>query len=48
VRVHTARREGQLIGKFMTYHDAPHAFSRAEIDLAITIATSSRYRKNAR
>ena len=29
---------GQLIGKFMTYYDAPHAFSRAEIDLAITIA----------
>jgi len=29
---------GHLIGKFMTYYDIPHAFSRAEIDLAVTIA----------
>jgi PAS domain S-box-containing protein len=29
---------GRLIGKFMTYYDLPHAFTRAEIDLAVTIA----------
>jgi PAS domain S-box-containing protein len=29
---------GRLIGKFMAYYDAPHAFPRAEIDLAVTIA----------
>jgi PAS domain S-box-containing protein len=29
---------GRLIGKFMTYYNIPHAFSRAEIDLAVTIA----------
>jgi PAS domain S-box-containing protein len=29
---------GRLIGKFMTYYDIPHAFTRAEIDLAVTIA----------
>ena len=30
--------KGELIGKFMTYYVAPHAFGRPEIDLAITIA----------
>ena len=30
--------KGELIGKFMTYYDAPHVFSGAEIDLAVTIA----------
>ena len=30
--------EGQLVGKFMAYHGAPHAFDQAEIDLAIAIA----------
>ena len=30
--------EGKLVGKFMAYYDAPHAFSQAEIDLAVTIA----------
>ncbi len=29
---------GRLIGKFMTYYDIPHSFTRAEIDLAVTIA----------
>ncbi len=29
---------GRLIGKFMTYYDTPHAFTRAEIDVAVTIA----------
>ena len=29
---------GRLLGKFMTYYDAPHAFSRVEVDLAVTIA----------
>jgi PAS domain S-box-containing protein len=29
---------GRLIGKFMTYYDIPHAFTRPEIDLALTIA----------
>ncbi|HLH97868.1 MAG TPA: PAS domain S-box protein [Xanthobacteraceae bacterium] len=29
---------GCLIGKFMTYHDHPHLYTRAEIDLARTIA----------
>ena len=30
--------KGALVGKFMTYYDAPHVFTGAEIDLAITIA----------
>src|SRR6266849_9401883 len=29
---------GRLLGKFMTYYNIPHAFTRAEIDLAVTIA----------
>src|SRR5215471_20087258 len=29
---------GRLIGKFMAYYDVPHAFPRAEVDLAVTIA----------
>jgi PAS domain S-box-containing protein len=29
---------GRLIGKFMAYYDGPHAFPRAEVDLAVTIA----------
>lgn len=29
---------GKLVGKFMTYYELPHAFSAAEIDLAVTIA----------
>ena len=29
---------GELVGKFMTYYEAPHAFRDAEIDLAVTIA----------
>jgi PAS domain S-box-containing protein len=29
---------GRLIGKFMAYYDDPHAFPRAEVDLAVTIA----------
>ena len=29
---------GELVGKFMTYYDIRHAFSAAEIDLAVTIA----------
>lgn len=29
---------GRLIGKFMTYYNTPHAFTRAEIDVAVTIA----------
>ena len=29
---------GRLIGKFMAYYDVPHPFTRAEIDLAFTIA----------
>jgi PAS domain S-box-containing protein len=29
---------GELIGKFMTYYRAPHVFSAAELDLAVTIA----------
>ena len=32
----TAR--GELVGKFMTYYEAPHVFTDAEIDLAVTIA----------
>jgi PAS domain S-box-containing protein len=32
----TAR--GELIGKFMTYYEAPHAFAHAELSLALTIA----------
>ena len=30
--------DGKLVGKFMAYYDAPHAFSQAAIDLAVTIA----------
>jgi PAS domain S-box-containing protein len=30
--------KGKLIGKFMTYYNAPHVFGRGEMDLAITIA----------
>ena len=30
--------KGELIGKFMTYYDAPHVFSGTELDLAVTIA----------
>jgi PAS domain S-box-containing protein len=30
--------EGKLVGKFMAYYEAPHAFSQADIDLAVTIA----------
>jgi len=30
--------EGRLIGKFMAYYDAPHRFTNAERDLALTIA----------
>jgi PAS domain S-box-containing protein len=30
--------EGRLLGKFMAYYGAPHVFSRADIDLAVTIA----------
>jgi two-component sensor histidine kinase len=30
--------KGELVGKFMTYYKAPHAFSDAESDLAVTIA----------
>lgn len=29
---------GELIGKFMTYYDAPHAFADTEVDLAVTVA----------
>jgi PAS domain S-box-containing protein len=29
---------GRLIGKFMAYHDAPHAFDGAEIDAGLAIA----------
>jgi len=29
---------GRLLGKFMTYFDHPHAFTKAEIQLALTIA----------
>jgi PAS domain S-box-containing protein len=29
---------GELIGKFMTYYDAPHAFDDTEVDLAVTVA----------
>jgi len=29
---------GELVGKFMTYYDAPHVFSDVERDLALTIA----------
>ena len=32
----TAR--GELVGKFMTYYEAPHVFTEAEMDLAVTIA----------
>ena len=30
--------DGHLIGKFMTYYNAPHIFSAAELDLSLTIA----------
>ena len=30
--------EGRLVGKFMTYYDAPHRFERDDIDLALTLA----------
>jgi two-component sensor histidine kinase len=29
---------GQLVGKFMAYYEAPHSFTDAELDLAVTIA----------
>lgn len=29
---------GRLIGKFMAYHNAPHTFSRDELNIALTIA----------
>ncbi len=29
---------GQLIGKFMAYHETPHDFTEAELDLGLTIA----------
>ncbi len=29
---------GRLIGKFMTYYDAPHEFKREDVDLALTLA----------
>ena len=29
---------GELVGKFMTYYEAPHVFMDAEIDLSMTIA----------
>ena len=29
---------GELVGKFMTYYEAPHVFTEAEMDLAVTIA----------
>jgi PAS domain S-box-containing protein len=32
------RAEGKLIGKFMTYYDAPHVFTDKELSLALTIA----------
>ncbi|MGB6747177.1 MAG: PAS domain S-box protein [Xanthobacteraceae bacterium] len=30
--------EGRLVGKFMTYYDAPREFCREDIDLALTLA----------
>jgi PAS domain S-box-containing protein len=30
--------DGGVIGKFMAYHDRPHAFSREDLDLGLTIA----------
>ena len=30
--------KGKLVGKFMTYYEAPHVFTDAEVDLAVTIA----------
>lgn len=30
--------KGDLVGKFMTYYAAPHAFTAAEVDFALTIA----------
>ena len=30
--------DGGVVGKFMAYHDAPHAFRREELDLGLTIA----------
>jgi PAS domain S-box-containing protein len=34
---------GRLIGKFMTYHDRPHAFTLTETNLALTIARQLAY-----
>jgi PAS domain S-box-containing protein len=30
--------DGRLVGKFMTYYAAPHAFGRDDLDLALTLA----------
>lgn len=30
--------EGRLVGKFMTYYDAPREFKREDVDLALTLA----------
>jgi PAS domain S-box-containing protein len=30
--------KGELIGKFMIYHDVPHEFTSSQVDIAITIA----------
>jgi len=30
--------DGRLAGKFMTYYDAPHAYTPAELDIALTVA----------
>ena len=30
--------DGKLIGKFMTYYNAPHVFSESELELSLTIA----------
>ena len=30
--------KGELVGKFMTYYGAPHVFTDAEMDIAVTIA----------
>ncbi len=34
---------GRVVGKFMTYYDAPHAFDEAEAELALTIARQLGY-----
>jgi PAS domain S-box-containing protein len=31
------QKNGQLLGKFMAYYDAPHAFTGGEIEVAVTI-----------